>query len=213
MLSLSEYVKILVALVVIVNPVGTIPLFVLMTEGDPPARRRRTAGIASIAVAVVLVASSVMGEGLLQFFGITIASFKVGGAILILLMAISMMESRPIREKQTPEEAAEAEDKESIAVVPLAIPLLAGPGAISTTIIYTAAAHGWAHSVVVIGLCLLVALLTWVVLRLGIPLSAFIGRTGLNIATRVMGLLLAAVAVEIFASGIVELLPGLGVST
>src|SRR5206468_606131 len=87
---------------------------------------------------IVLTLSALVGEHLLGFFGITIASFRVGGAILILLLAISMMHAAPSGERQTPEEAKEAEDKESIAVVPLAIPLLSGPGAISTTIIYAA---------------------------------------------------------------------------
>jgi len=211
MLHLSEYIKLTVALLVIVNPLGTLPVFVLMTQGETDAVRRNTAAVASIAVATVLVVAVLLGESLLAFFGISIASFKVGGAILILLMAISMMDVRAAGPKQTPEEAAEAAaDKESIAVVPLAIPLLAGPGAISTTIIYTAKVHGVAHIAAVILVCLVVSAISWVVLRAGIRLAELMGRTGVNVATRVMGLLLAAVAVEIFASGIVELLPGLG---
>ena len=210
MLHLSEYIKLAVALLVIVNPLGTLPVFVLMTQGETDAVRRNTAAVASIAVATVLVVAVLLGESLLAFFGISIASFKVGGAILILLMAISMMDVRAAGPKQTPEEAAEAADKESIAVVPLAIPLLAGPGAISTTIIYTAKVHGVAHILAVILVCLVVSAISWVVLRAGIRLAELMGRTGVNVATRVMGLLLAAVAVEIFASGIVELLPGLG---
>ncbi len=136
MLDWAEYTKFFLALIVIVNPVGAVPLFVSMTEQHTRDEKQRIARVASSAVAVVLILAAVGGQPLLAFFGITIASFKVGGAILILLLAISMMHATPTGEKQTPEEAREAADKESIAVVPLAIPLLAGPGAISTTIIY-----------------------------------------------------------------------------
>jgi multiple antibiotic resistance protein len=152
----------------------------------------------------------VVGEHALGFFGITIASFKVGGAILILLIAISMMHAAPSGERQTPEEAKEAEDKESIAVVPLALPLLSGPGAISTTIIYAAQSPSLAHLGGVVACCLLVALTTWVALRAATPIGGRLGKTGINVVIRIMGLLLAAVAAEIFASGIVVLLPGLG---
>jgi multiple antibiotic resistance protein len=210
MLEWPEYLKIFIALLVIVDPFAVLPLFVILTANSTKAERERTAHTASVAVGVVLSLATLFGASLLALFGISIASFKVGGAILILLMSVAMMEVKPVRDKQTPEEAVEAEEKESIAVVPLAIPLLAGPGAISTTIIYAAAAPGAGHRAVIMGACLLVAGLTWIALRLGTPLVKLLGRTGINIAIRLMGLLLAAVAVEIFASGIVTLLPGLG---
>jgi len=209
MLDWAEYTKFFLALLVIVNPVGAVPLFVSMTEQHTVDEKRRIARAASAAVAVVLVLAAIAGQPLLAFFGITIASFKVGGAILILLLAISMMHATPTGEKQTPEEAREAEDKESIAVVPLAIPLLSGPGAISTTIIYSTGRSSLSHILLIIACCLLVSLVTWVALRAATPVSLWLGKTGLNIAIRLMGLLLAAVAVEIFTSGILVLLPGL----
>ena len=210
MLDWPEYLKIFIAVLVIVDPFSVLPLFVVLTANASREERERTAHIASVAVGFVLSLSTLLGASLLALFGISIASFKVGGAILILLMAVAMMEVKPVRDKQTPEEAVEAEEKESIAVVPLAIPLLAGPGAISTTIIYATAAPGLGHKAVIVSACLLVAVLTWMALRLGTPLVKLLGTTGINIAIRLMGLLLAAVAVEIFASGIVTLLPGLG---
>lgn len=210
MLEFSDYVKIFVALLVIVNPIGTMPIFLSLTHRHAVADKKRIARIASISVAVILTLSALLGEYLLGFFGITIASFKVGGAILILLIAISMMHAAPSGERQTPEEAKEAEDKESIAVVPLALPLLSGPGAISTTIIYAAQSPSFAHLGGVIACCLLVAIVTWLALGAATPIGARLGKTGINIVIRIMGLLLAAVAVEIFAGGIVVLLPGLG---
>jgi len=210
MLDFAEYVKIFVALLVIVNPIGTMPMFLGLTHKHSIPDKKRIAGIASISVAIVLAVSAMVGEQLLGLFGITIASFKVGGAILILLIAISMMHAAPSGERQTPEEAKEAEDKESIAVVPLAIPLLSGPGAISTTIIYAAQRPSLAHLGGVIACCLLVAIVTWVALRAATPVGSKLGKIGINVVIRIMGLLLAAVAAEIFASGVIVLLPGLG---
>lgn len=209
MLDWAEYTKFFLALLVIVNPIGAVPLFVSMTAQDTAEERKRIARVASVSVAIVLVVAALGGEPLLSFFGITIASFKVGGAILILLLAISMMHAMPTGEKQTPEEAREAVDKESIAVVPLAIPLLSGPGAISTTIIYATERSSLSHIGGIIVCCLLASLATWIALRAATPVSQWLGKTGVNIAIRLMGLLLAAVAVEIFASGLLVLLPGL----
>jgi multiple antibiotic resistance protein len=209
MLDWAEYTKFILALLVIVNPVGAVPLFVSMTEQHTRDEKQRIAQVASASVAVVLIVSAVAGQPLLAFFGITIASFKVGGAILILLLAISMMHAKPSGEKQTPEEAREAEDKESIAVVPLAVPLLSGPGAMSTTIIFSTSRSSLSHILLIIVCCLLVSLVTWLALRAATRVSQLLGKTGVNIAIRIMGLLLAAVAVEIFASGITALLPGL----
>lgn len=208
-LEWAEYTKFFLALLVIVNPLGAVPVFVSMTAQAGAEEKKHIAFVASVSVAIVLIVAAIGGQPLLAFFGITIASFKVGGAILILLLAISMMHATPTGEKQTPEEAKEAVDKESIAVVPLAIPLLSGPGAISTTIIYATERSSWTHIGIIIACCLLISLTTWGALRVATPVSRWLGKTGVNIAIRIMGLLLAAVAVEIFASGLLVLLPGL----
>ena len=209
MLDWAEYTKFFLALLVIVNPLGAVPMFAVMTAQASAEERKHIAFVASVSVAIVLTVAAIGGQPLLAFFGITIASFKVGGAILILLLAISMMHATPTGEKQTPDEAKEAVDKESIAVVPLAIPLLSGPGAISTTIIYATERSSLGHIGIIIACCLLMSLTTWGALRAAIPVSRWLGKTGINIAIRIMGLLLAAVAVEIFASGVLVLLPGL----
>ena len=210
MLNWADYVKFVVALVVIVNPISALPLFVSMTASNSQAEKMQIARVAAISVAVVLSLAALLGQHILVLFGITIASFKVGGAILIMLMAISMMHAVPTRQKQTPEEAIEAQNKDNIAVVPLAIPLLAGPGAISTTIVSATERFSIGHLALIVFCCLLVAGGAWLMLRLATPVSRWLGETGVNIATRLMGLLLAAVAVEIFTSGLLVLLPGLG---
>ena len=209
MLDWTEYVKILVALLVIVDPVGAVPIFASLTQHNTTEEKHRIARVASVSVAIVLIVSAAGGQSVLAFFGITIASFKVGGAILILLLAISMMHGEQSKERQTPEEAQEAAYKEDIAVVPLAIPLLSGPGAVSTIIIYASSSSAPGHLAALVACAVLVGIATWMALLLATPVSTWLGRTGVNIAMRLMGLLLAAVAVEIFASGIIVLLPGL----
>lgn len=209
-LTLVAYVKIFVAMLVVVNPFGIMPVFVAMTSPQSAGERKRIARIASQTVAVALLISAIFGERVLDMFGISIASFKVGGAILIMLNAMAMMQAMPARDKQTPEEAEEAEDKASIAVVPLGIPLLAGPGAMSTIIIYASEKKVVWHLLGVCATAIGVAIVTWIALRIAIRVGQRMSTTTMNVATRIMGLLLAALAVEIFAGGIVELIPALG---
>ena len=197
-------------MIVIVNPVGIMPVFVAMTAHTSQDERKKIARIASISVFIVLLISAVLGERVLEMFGISIASFKVGGAILVMTAALSMMQAMPTRDKQTPEEAKEAEDKASIAVVPLAIPLLAGPGAMSTIIIYASEKKTFLHIGAVCLVVLGIAIATWLALRIATKVGSRMSKTTVNVATRIMGLLLAALAVEIFAGGIVELIPALG---
>ena len=210
MLSVAAYLKIFVAMVVIVNPLGIVPIFVTMTISHSDLERKRIARIAAQTVAVVLLISSLLGERLLEMFGISIASFKVGGAILIMLNAMAMMQAAPARDKQTPEEAEEAVAKASIAVVPLGIPLLAGPGAMSTIVIYASEKKSLWHLGAVLLVVLSLAAVVWIALRIATKVGRYMSTTTLNVATRIMGLLLAALAVEIFASGIQELIPALG---
>jgi multiple antibiotic resistance protein len=202
--------KIFVAMLVIVNPLGIMPVFVAMTSNLSQAERKTCARIAAQTVVAVLIVSLLLGEKVLEIFGISIASFKVGGAILVLLSAVAMMQAMPSRDKQTPEEAEEAEAKASIAVVPLGIPLLAGPGAMSTIIIYSSQNKSMLHTGAVTLTIVGIGIVTWIALRVATKGGAMMSKTTVNVATRIMGLLLAALAVEIFAGGIVELIPALG---
>jgi len=209
MLEWTGYIKIFTTLLAIVNPLGVIPIFISLTSGMAAQERKRIARTTSTAVGVVLIVATLCGKPLLSFFGVSIASFKVGGGILLLIMAIAMMQARHTPSKQTPEEAEEAGEKESIAVVPIAMPLLAGPGAISTVIIYADVSFQPFHIGLIIFSILVVALLTWIALNIATPLRTMLSKTGINIATRLMGLLLAAIAIEFIAGGLVQLLPGL----
>ncbi len=207
MLTWAQYVKILIAVLVIVNPFGAIPAFVGLTGNQPVKDRRRTVHVTAFSVGVVLAMACLFGESLLRFFGISMASFRVGGGILVMLLAVTMFNAQLSGSKHTPEEAKEAEHKSDVAVVPLAIPLLSGPGAISTVIIYVYQDSGWVHHGIMVGICVLVAAVVWITLRMAIPIGAALGKTGINIVTRIMGLILAAIAVEITASGLGMLFP------
>jgi multiple antibiotic resistance protein len=209
MLEWHDYVKIFVAIMVIVDPIGGVPVFLTLTSGRSAVQRYRAAWVAALAVALVLLASALAGEHIMRLFGIGIPSFRVGAGIVILLMSISMLHGKLGATRQAPGEAEEAEEKDTVAVVPLAIPLLSGPGAISTTIVYSHQSSFWMHTLMLCVIILVVAVSVWVSLRLAVPIGRALGTTGVNIATRLMGLILAAIAVEFIAGGMKELFPAL----
>ena len=208
-MNINEYIKIAVSLLVVINPLGNIPIYLSMTSSEKPQEMKRISFIICVTIALVLVTAVLFGEGILQFFGISIDAFRVGAGILILLIAISMLHGRMSKSKHTDEEAEEAEKKDSIAVVPLGIPIMAGPGAISTAIVYSNLYGGLVHKVVLAIMVLVIALLTWVLLQASTKVGEVLGKTGINIASRIMGLILAAIAVEFMVEGLMVLFPGL----
>lgn len=210
LLHWHDYFKVLVGLLAIVNPLLAIPAFIALSPDDSERARRKAAGRTALAVAVIISVTVIAGEPVLQAFGIRIAAFQVGGGILILLMAIAMLHARMSGARHTHDEAEEARGKEDIAVVPLAMPLLAGPGAISTAIIGMQRSDAPYHWLGVVLVIVAVSLVLWVVMRLAEPIAKRLGDTGLNILNRVFGLLLAAIAVEVIANGLRQLFPLLG---
>ncbi len=201
--------KIGLALFAIVNPIGSVPVFITATNGSTDAQRARIVRIVALTVFLVLVSAAFLGDRILEFFGISIPSFQTGGGILLLLMAISMMHAKQSGIRQTEEEAQAAAEREAVAIVPLSIPLLAGPGAISSMIIAAQQSGSfWGH-VQLLAPVTAVALLVWGVLRLSVPIANRMGTIGINIFTRLMGLVLAAMAVEFIAHGMVGLFPAL----
>lgn len=208
MLDFTEYTKIFIALLAIVNPIGAIPVVIALTADASEEEFRRTTKITVISVLVILVTALLTGEFLLGFFGISISSFRVAGGILLLLMAISMLHAQ-----QSPitfsKEDASRDSRESVAVVPISMPLLAGPGAISTVILSTHKSHTLLHYFCMGLDILLLVLVLWLAF-LSIPwISKHTSQTGINIFSRVMGLILAAIAVEFIANGIKGLFPAL----
>ncbi|MDZ7779931.1 MAG: NAAT family transporter [Gemmatimonadota bacterium] len=209
---MRDLVLFFVSLFSVVNPLAVIPTFVGFTQGASRFDRRKISRRASIAVFLILTTSYLAGEAVLQFFSISVASLRVAGGILIFGMAWSMLQATVSRAKQTREEAMEASERDSIAVVPLAMPLLAGPGAISLMIIVAGRTDELLnHGLVLLGTAV-VALITWGLMLVAGPITKALGRTGLNVATRFMGLILAAIAVEFISSGLLEIFPGWGIA-
>ncbi len=214
-MELAAYLKSFLGLLAIVDPIIAVPLFLALTPTATIEDRRRIARIAAIAVFLVLTGGLLFGGPVLGFFGISLPSFKVAGAMLLLMTAISSFNAAPGRVRQTPEEEEEAHHKHAVAVVPIATPLLAGPGAISMVIVFGQSHPGiqtlgqLPHLGVMILVIFLVALITWLALRAAQRVSQFMGVTGMNIMTRVGGLITAALAIEILASGLTGLFPGL----
>jgi len=209
MIDFNEYIKIAISLLVIINPLGNSPIFLSVTSDQNKSQQNKTARMTALSVAIILLITVFLGNGLLKFFGISISAFRVGAGILILLMSISMLRAQISGVKYIPEEAKEAEEKENVAVVPLGIPLLAGPGAISTVIIFTHQYSHWEHRLILCLIILGLSLLVWLTLKTATIIGKYLGKTGINIATRLMGLILSAVAIEFIVQGLLVIFPGL----
>jgi multiple antibiotic resistance protein len=206
--DLQGYLRFIVTLVAVLDPFLAIPIFLSVAAARGPAGRRRLVNAVTITVFAVLSGAAVFGEALLKVLGTSLPAFQVGGGLVLLLMALAMLNAQAGGVRQSKEEAEELESRDASGVVPLAVPLLAGPGAISTTIV--AAQTGGAVNIAGLVICIaLVCVLLWSILRVAEPIGSRLGTTGLNIATRLLGLLLAAIAIEMMAGGLKALLPGL----
>lgn len=205
----TDLIKLTVALLAIVDPVASIPVFLSTTTGYTQAERRRVTQVVAITVFSVLAVAALVGTQVLRFFGISIPSFLIAGGILLLLMAISMLQARESGIRQTPDEAEEASEKDAVAVVPLGIPLLAGPGAISTMIIATHRSESFLSHFPLLIPAAIIGIAVWATFAAATRIAARLGKTGMNIITRVMGLIIAAIGVEYIYRGLIELFPRL----
>lgn len=191
----------LVSIFFIVDPLATIPSFLTMTADDPPDRRRAMALKAAIASTVILVVFAASGGLIFKLFGVTLPAFRVAGGIVLGLSALEMLRAnRPSRE--TEEEIREGIDKVDISITPLAIPLLAGPGAISTVMVLTHEAPSWRAVVPVYVAIGLTGIATYVLLRYSARLRQALGKTGIHVLSRIMGLVLATIAVQFVLDGL-----------
>jgi len=209
-MDISELVKAALALFAIVDPVGVIPIFLLATHGFTSAQRHSAARIAALTVMGVLALFTFVGEPMLSFFGIRLAAFSVAGGLLLLLLSLSMVQAHVSPQRQTQDEAMEAEEKDAVGVVPLGVPLLAGPGAITHVIVAAGAAPGDVlHQSLLLIPVVLVALSVWLSFRAAPMIARRLGKTGIHVVTRLMGLIIAAISIEMIASGLGSLFPGL----
>lgn len=199
-----------VTLFSVLNPAHAVPLYLSMVGVPTPDTTRRVARTAALTVLSALMAALLAGEPLLDFFGITIPAFQVGGGILILLMALSMLQGQVSPAKSTPEETEEAAQWRSIAIVPLGIPILAGAGSMSTVIVFDNHATDWLQWSLLVAGILANTIIAWAFLRYSTVLHRWLGQTGVNVISRLMGMILVAMAVQFMANGVRGLFPPLG---
>ncbi|MGC4063337.1 MAG: MarC family protein [Polyangiaceae bacterium] len=207
--ELSFALSTVTALFVSVDPFGCVPLFVAMTEGDESEHRRRAALRASLVAGATLTVFAVSGTFIFRPFGVSVAAFRIAGGALLFLLAVDMLRAQRSRQRTTPEEEAEGANKQDVSTFPLGIPMLAGPGAISTVMVLVSHAKSAYEHAVVLGAIAATLLVTYWVLRGASVVAYRLGRTGMNVLQRVMGLILAAVAVQFLIDGLAVAFPRL----
>lgn len=196
------------SLFVIVDPIATIPAFLAMTARDTPEQRIRMARLASIVAAGVLLTFAVVGKWIFQYLGITLPAFQMAASLVLLLVALDMIRAQRSRVQETAEETTAGTEKEDIAITPLAIPMLAGPGAISTAVLLHNQAAGWEQNVALYLCIVAVCAASYVILRLSARGARWLSPIALRITTRIMGLLLAALAFQFLINAVNEVRKG-----
>lgn len=207
-MTLSEYILLATSsLFVIIDPLATVPAFLAMTPTDTPEQRIKMARLACWVAAGVLVTFAVAGKYIFKFLGITMPAFQLAASIVLLLVALDMLRAQRSRVQETSEETAAGVEKTDIAVAPLAIPMLAGPGAISTAIVLHDQAADLAQRVALYGSIVLVCFVCYLIFRVSARGARWLSAIAMNITVRIMGLLLAAVAIQFMLRAVQALNP------
>lgn len=197
------------ALFFVVDPIAAVPFFLAMTRADSVEKRRETALRAAVTTALVLSTFALAGAWVFKILGISLGAFKIAGGVVLLLLALDMIRTQPSRTRITEGEVEAGAGQEDVAIVPLAMPLLAGPGSIATAIVLMARAREgpWWHALPVLGAILVTAVACYLILAGAARTERVLGRTGLAILERAAGLLLVAIAVQFMLDGLGEGLP------
>lgn len=191
----------------IVNPVGALGPFIAMTIADAPEKKRSIAFRAAIVSGFILAGCAAVGAFLFKFYGITVPALKIAGGVLLFFVGFDMINARQSRSKQTEEEQTEGVAKSDVAVFPLAIPLLSGPGAIVSVFMLADKANTWERHAAIYIAITCVSLISWIALREAPRIVRLLGQIGLNVMSRLMGVMLAAIAVQFMIDGIREAFP------
>jgi multiple antibiotic resistance protein len=202
---LAQWITAISAVFFIVDPFAATPAFLGMTAGCERARRKQMARRAALTCFVILSVFATVGKYLFRIFGITLPAFKFAGGLLLLLVALDMLQARRSRTRETPEEQSDACDVEDIGIIPMGIPMLAGPGSISTVMVLVGQAPRWRDAIPVMVGIGITSLVCYVVLASADRVEAVLGETGIRIVTRLMGLMLTAIAFQFFVSALVDL--------
>lgn len=207
-MDLTLYVKFFLGLIAIINPFGLLPVFVSLTSHQTEAERNHTGKVANFAVVVILLVTIFAGQHILNMFSISLSAFRIAGGTLIAIIAMSMLQGKLGEVKRNKEEDREASGMESVAVVPLALPLMAGPGAISSVIV-SAAEHNTLENLIGMSITvILFGLLSFTLFRMAPIIFKILGNTGINVITRLMGLLMLSIGIEVIAAGVKGFFPG-----
>jgi len=198
----QELLLVFTSVLFIVDPFAVIPSFLAMTERDTAALRRAMARRAAWTTAITLTLFALGGSLIFKLFGITIGAFKIAGGVLIGLNALDMVQARRSSQRETPAEKAEGTAKEDIGILPLGVPMLAGPGAISTVMVLALGSKSWLTTTALYVSIALTAVISFVTLSAASMLERRLGQTGMRILTRLMGLVLCAIAVQFILDGI-----------
>jgi multiple antibiotic resistance protein len=205
-MTLTEYTLLAASsLFVIIDPLATIPAFLAMTPTDTPQQRIKMARLACCVSAGVLIVFAIAGKWIFKFLGITMPAFQIAASIVLLLVALDMLRAQRSRVHETSEETAAGIEKTDIAIAPLAIPMLAGPGAISTAILLHNQAANVSQQVALYICILVVCLVSYVVLRLSAQGAKWLSPIAMNLTVRIMGLLLCAVAIQFMVNAVKQL--------
>ena len=197
----------LITLLALVNPLASNPFFIHLTNGLSDLDRKKTIRATSLTVLVGLMVCAVLGLRILAFFGISLASFQVAGGALLIISALSMLNAQPAEAKTNVAEASYAASQSSVAVVPLAIPLLTGPASMSTMVIFAERTQNMLQMVQLLCYAAVVAAAVYVSFNMAPRIARVMGRTGINVMTRLMGLILAAMSVEVVSEGLKKIFP------
>lgn len=208
-MSYADIVKFMVAMIIMMNPLGSLSIFLQLTNGSSIKRQRKTASQCGISIAIITFITIWLGSQLLDLLGITIASFRFAGGIILLLTGLSMLQSKESPLNHTPEDDLAAEDKTSIAIVPLALPIIIGPGAMSTLIIASIDFPNLMPKIMLSLGCLLLSLGMYIMLYFGPNICKLVGESVIKLITRIMGMIIMAIAVGMMANGLTGLIPGL----
>lgn len=197
------------AIFFVVDPLAVLPIFLAMTRNETAAQKRGTALRAAVTAGITLTVFAAAGTLIFRFFGITLGAFKIAGGVLLFMVALDMMQARQSRTRSTPEEEQEGIEKADVAIIPLAIPLLSGPGSIATVMVLMSRHSQWIYTLPVFASIFLTAVATWLMLRGAGWIETHLSKTFMNVVMRVMGLILAAISVEFVIAGIKDVLPTL----
>ncbi len=205
----SEFLTFAAALFAIMNPFGNVAIFLSVTAGRSPAERGKIATTTAAAVLVTLLVAALLGQQILALFGISVGAFRIAGGIIILILALSMLHAQPSGVHHSPQEEDAGKAKDNPAFFPLAIPVIAGPGSMATVILYAQHAQGLLGAATIGAVIVLISGVLLLALHVADRMASFLGTTGLNVLTRLMGMLLAASAIEMVAGGLTDLFPQL----